>query len=99
MTSSPIRWGAPVFSKDGKTIFASGVIPKGELVRLDSKSGQFLPFLGGISANLVVFSKDGQAVAYVSYPDGVLWRANKDGSERVQLSSPPLSPGMGQLVA
>ena len=92
LTSSPIRWGAPVFSKDGKTIFASGVIPKGELVRLDSKSGQFLPFLGGISANLVVFSKDGQAVAYVSYPDGVLWRANKDGSERVQLSSPPLSP-------
>jgi Tol biopolymer transport system component len=31
-------------------------------------------------------------VAYVSYPDGILWKANKDGNGRVQLTSPPLRP-------
>jgi serine/threonine protein kinase/Tol biopolymer transport system component len=92
LTSGPVHWGSPVFSKDGKKIFATGSIKAGELDRLDSKSNQFQPFLGGISANIVAFSKDGQSVAYISYPDDILWKANKDGSERIQLSSPPLKP-------
>jgi serine/threonine protein kinase len=92
LTSGPIRWFGPVLSKDGNKIFAAGSIPRGELARFDAKSKQFRPFLGGISADLVVFSKDGQSVAYVSYPDGILWKANKDGSERVPLTSPPLRP-------
>jgi serine/threonine protein kinase/Tol biopolymer transport system component len=92
LTSGPINWAAPVFSKDGKKIFAAGSTQVGELVRLDPKSNQFQPFLGGISAELVAFSNDGKSVAYVSYPDGILWRANRDGSDRVQLTSPPLRP-------
>jgi eukaryotic-like serine/threonine-protein kinase len=92
LTSGPISWGWAVFSKDGKKVFATGATYAGELVRLDAKSDQFQPFLGGISADLVAFSKDGQSVAYVSYPDGILWRANRDGSDRVQLTSPPLNP-------
>ena len=92
LTSGPIHWSTPVPSNAGKTIFAAGSTPRGELVRLNTQTRQFQPFLGGISANLVVFSRNGQAVAYVSYPDDVLWRANKDGSERVQLTSPPLQP-------
>ncbi len=92
LTSGPINWDTPVFSKDGKKIFATGSTHAGELMRLDPKSDQFQPFLGGISADWVVFSKDGQSVAYVSYPDNVLWRANRDGSDRVQLTNPPLQP-------
>jgi Tol biopolymer transport system component len=92
LTSGPIDWDEPVLSKDGKKIFATGSTRRGELDRLDPKSNQFRPFWGSISADLVAFSKDGQSVAYVSYPDGILWRANRDGSERVQLASPPLSP-------
>ena len=92
LTSGPINWDAPVFSKDGKEIFATGSTLAGELVRLDPKSNQFQPFLGGISADSVAFSKDGRSVAYVSYPDDILWRANRDGSDRVQLTSPPLQP-------
>jgi eukaryotic-like serine/threonine-protein kinase len=92
LTSGPINWSSPVFGKDGKKIFATGSTRAGELVRFDSKSGQFQPFLGGISANLVSFSKDGKSVAYVSYPDNILWKANRDGSERVQLTSSPLEP-------
>ena len=36
------------------------------------------------------FSSDGRWVAYVSYPDGALWRARSDGTEPLQLTSPPL---------
>jgi Tol biopolymer transport system component/serine/threonine protein kinase len=92
LTSSPIEWSPPVFSKDGKKIFATGSTHAGELMRLDPKSNQFRPFLGGISADLIAFSKDGQSVAYVTFPDGILWRANRDGSDRIQLTSPPLRP-------
>jgi Tol biopolymer transport system component len=31
-------------------------------------------------------------VAYVSYPEGSLWRSKLDGSERLQLTYPPLNP-------
>ena len=92
LTSGPIEWTPPVFSKDGKKLFATGSTKRGELVRLDPKSNQFQPFLGGISAESVAFSRDGKSVAYVSFPDGILWRANRDGSDRIQLTSPPLSP-------
>jgi len=92
LTSGPIEWTPPVFSRDGKKIFASGSTHMGELVRLDPKSNQFQPFLGGTSAEMVAFSKDGQFLAYITYPDGILWRANRDGSDRVQLTSPPLQP-------
>jgi eukaryotic-like serine/threonine-protein kinase len=92
LTSGPISWGWDVFSKDGKKVFATGATYAGELVRLDPKSNQFQAFLGGISADLVAFSKDGQSVAYISFPDDILWRANRDGSDKVQLTSPPLNP-------
>jgi serine/threonine protein kinase/Tol biopolymer transport system component len=92
LTYGPIGWSPPVFSKDGKKIFANGSTKRGELVRLDPKSNQFQPFLGGISADLIAFSKDGQSVAYVSYPDDIIWRANRDGSDRVPLTTPPSSP-------
>jgi WD40 repeat protein len=79
----------PLPSKDGKKLFVVGRTFRGELVRYDAKSGQFSPFLGGMSAEYVDFSKDGQWIAYVSYPDGVLWRSRVDGSERLQLTLPP----------
>ena len=92
LTSGPLHWGHLAPSKDGKKIFAAGYTSRGELARLDPKTNQFQPFLGGISADLVSFSKDGQSVAYVSYPEDILWKANNDGSERVQLSDLPLRP-------
>ena len=92
LTSGPIRWDSPIPGKDGKTIFASGVNPRGELIRFNSQSRQFEPFLGGISADSVSFSRDGKSVAYVSYPDGILWRANGDGSSRMQLTDGTFYP-------
>ena len=87
MTDSPLSLDSPLPSKDGKKLFVVGHRLLGELVRYDAKSGEFLPFLSGISAEFVSFSKDGQWVAYVTYPDGVLWRSKVDGSERLPLSN------------
>lgn len=92
LTSGPIHWGDPIFSKEGKRLFVTGHTFRGELNRFDAASHRFHPFLGGISADMVVFSKDGRYVAYVSYPEGNLWRANADGSQRLQLTNPPLRP-------
>jgi serine/threonine protein kinase/Tol biopolymer transport system component len=76
-------------SKDGKKLFVSAGSGRGELMRYNLKSGEFAPFLGGISAEYLAFSKDGQWVAYVSFPEGTLWRSKIDGSERLQLTYPP----------
>ena len=72
--------------RDGKTVFALGTKERGELVRYDEKTKQFVPFLGGISAEDVIFSKDGKWAVYRSFPDGILWRSRVDGSDRLQLS-------------
>ncbi len=92
LTNGPIRWAGPLPGRDGKTIFAVGQTPRGELSRWDAKTRQFQPFLGGISTDDVVFSRDGKYVAWVTWPDGVLWRADRDGSNAVQLTQPPLLP-------
>ena len=65
---------------------------RGELVRYDAQSSRLQPYLGGISAEFVNFSPDGQFVAYVTFPEGILWRANRDGSHPVQLTNAPLYP-------
>src|SRR5262249_18727101 len=36
------------------------------------------------------FSRDGEWVVYVTYPEGSLWRSKADGRERRQLSFPPM---------
>jgi Tol biopolymer transport system component/DNA-binding winged helix-turn-helix (wHTH) protein len=92
LTSGPIRWNTPIPSKDGTKIFAQGVILRGELDRYDAQSSRLQPYLAGISAEFVTFSPGGQFVAYVTFPEGILWRANRDGSHPVQLTDPTLYP-------
>jgi serine/threonine protein kinase len=89
LTSGPINYGSAEVSNDGRKLFVVGTQPRAELVRYDARSKLFAPFLGGISAGDLEFSRDGQWVAYITYPDGVLWRSRTDGSERRQLSYPP----------
>ena len=91
LTNGPTMMSGAVSSRDGKRLFAIGGSPLGEVVRYDATSRQFQPFLSGISAIHVSFSKDGQWAAYVSYPEGNLLRSRVDGSERLQLSSPPMA--------
>jgi Tol biopolymer transport system component len=93
LTSSPLSLSSPLPSREGKKLFVIGQTYRGELMRYDSKSG-FAPFLDGISAEYIVFSKDSQWVSYVSYPEGALWRSKLDGSESLQLSYPPMYPAL-----
>jgi serine/threonine protein kinase/Tol biopolymer transport system component len=90
LTAGPLSFEAPQASADGKKIFAVGSQLRAELVRYDSKSTQFLPYLGGISASDVTFSRDTRWISYVSFPEGNLWRCRSDGSEKLQLTSVPL---------
>jgi Tol biopolymer transport system component/DNA-binding winged helix-turn-helix (wHTH) protein len=90
LTAGPFSFMSPLLSKDGKQIFAIGESDRAELIRYDSRSSQFVPYFSGISAEGLAFSKDGRWVTYTSYPDGTLWRSKVDGSERLQLTFPPL---------
>jgi Tol biopolymer transport system component len=90
LTTGPMNVVAPLPSADGKKIYGVAVQPRGQLVRYDGKTGQFVPFLSGISASDVDFSRDGKWVTYVVFPEGTLWRSKVDGSERLQLTLPPM---------
>jgi DNA-binding winged helix-turn-helix (wHTH) protein/Tol biopolymer transport system component len=81
---------APAFSPDGRKLFVIGQQLRGELQRFDARTGEFVTYLGGISASFVSFSRDGQWVTYVAYPEGTLWRSRLDGSERLQLTFAPM---------
>jgi serine/threonine protein kinase/Tol biopolymer transport system component len=90
LTSGPLNYYSPVPSLDGKKLFVVGSQPRGELQKYDVQTRQFGQYLQGISAEGVDFSRDGKWVTYVSYPEGSLWRCKVDGSQRSQLTFPPL---------
>ncbi|HET9178557.1 MAG TPA: protein kinase [Terriglobia bacterium] len=91
LTSGAITYGEPLPGKDGKKLYTVAGLARGELDRYDAKSRHFVPFLSGISASCVNFSRDKQWVTYVSYPEGNLWRSRTDGSQRLQLTFPPMA--------
>jgi Tol biopolymer transport system component/DNA-binding winged helix-turn-helix (wHTH) protein len=92
LTSGPTIWDRPTPTPDGQRILASGRTQRGELVRFEPGSAVPKVFLGGVSAEFVTFSHAANAVAYVSFPEGVLWRSGPDGSNPVRLTEPPVYP-------
>ena len=92
LASDPLLWGNPIPSRDGKKVFARGVSFRGELERYDPTSKRLEPYLDSLSAEMLNFSRDGKYVAYVSFPEGILWRANRDGGGQLQLTEPPFYP-------
>ena len=94
LTAGPVQFGTLAPSPDGKKLFAEGFQARGELVRHDLSSRQFVPFLSGSSAGDLAFSTDGKWIAYVSYPERTLWRSRADGSDRRQLTFQPIVAAM-----
>lgn len=92
LTTEPMLWTALTTGRDAQKLFAEGVILRGELVHFDAAAHELRPLLHGISAEYVAYSPDGKSIVYVSFPDGIMWRANRDGSNPVQLTSPPIYP-------
>jgi eukaryotic-like serine/threonine-protein kinase len=90
LTQGPFSFFHAAPGREGKRVFAIGARLQGELVRYDGDSGQWIPSLGGISAQSLDFSPDGRRVVYSSFPDGTLWQSRVDGGDRVQLTMPPV---------
>jgi eukaryotic-like serine/threonine-protein kinase len=90
VTTGPMEASNPVFSLDGKRLFVYGFQYRSEFLRYDLQSGQLTPELSGISGTELEYSNHGKWVTYLSVPDHSLWRAAADGSQRLQLTFPPL---------
>lgn len=90
LTEGPISFDWPIVGRDGKTIFVVGVQPRASMQRYNRTTQQFEPFLGGLSGDHIVYSRDGQWIAYISYPERTLWRCRADGQDCLQLAFAPL---------
>jgi dipeptidyl aminopeptidase/acylaminoacyl peptidase len=90
MTTDSSLWN--VLAAKNK-IFYPGDKEVRELVRYDVPSKQFVPYLPGVRARDVDFSRDGQWVAYVvpNVQHSILWRSKANGSDRQQLTFPPMN--------
>jgi Tol biopolymer transport system component/DNA-binding winged helix-turn-helix (wHTH) protein len=91
LTVGPISYGSFAFSPDGKKIFVQGIELRGEVQRYDRKSAHFLTVHPALSADCCVYSNDGQWITYVTFPEQSLWRSRPDGTERQQLTWPPMN--------
>lgn len=92
ITTGPLDFQRSTIIEDGKKILAMGWQLRGEVVRYDSEIERFvsIPGLESLSAEWLSWSRDGESLAYVSYPEADLWASNSDGSSRVQLTDPPM---------
>lgn len=94
LTSGPLQFTNPSVSRDGKKLFVSGSQRRAELVRFDRATGNFVPYLAGISAGDLEFSHDGASLVYARYPERTLWKSAADGTARMPLSSVPMETGL-----
>ena len=90
LTAGPMNLSQPTASGVLNEAFVVGSIPRAELVKYVPQEAELVPYLSGISAEGVEASRDGQWLAYTLFPKGTLWRSNLTGSERVQLTFPPM---------
>jgi Tol biopolymer transport system component/DNA-binding winged helix-turn-helix (wHTH) protein len=97
VTAGPLDFDAPTNIPGVNQVAIVGTHRQGELQRFDAAAHQFVPFLKGLSAHMMDFSRDGKWIAYVSYPDGALWRSRADGSEPLQLTRAPWRTGMPRI--
>lgn len=89
--STPMTFGSLAPNPDGKQIFFAAGQERRELVRYDAGHKEFVPFLPDVAGRWAAFSTGEQWVAYVTVPDGTLWRSRPDGSDRLQLTTPQLA--------
>lgn len=90
LTNGPTSFSEPVFSPDGKRIFALGRDRRDVVQRIDQQKGDYIPLPLPPTAFDLDFSPDGQWVAYIATPGLTLWRSRVDGSDRLQLTSAPI---------
>jgi DNA-binding winged helix-turn-helix (wHTH) protein/Tol biopolymer transport system component len=89
LESEDLHFADVVPSRDGRTVFALA-LTRPRLTRYDRDRHDFAPLWGGVAAMAVDFSRDGNWAVYVALPDHTLWRARSDGTDRRQLTKPPM---------
>jgi Periplasmic component of the Tol biopolymer transport system len=94
LTTGPIDYSGVLPSREAATLFVDAFTTRGEVRKYEAKSKMFVPYLPGIAAEGLSFSRDGQRVAYVSVPEGRLWQSKTDGSDKVQLTLAPMRTAM-----
>jgi DNA-binding winged helix-turn-helix (wHTH) protein/Tol biopolymer transport system component len=90
LTAGPISFDWPLIGQDGKTIFVVGHQPRGAMQRYIAATGKFEPFLGGLAGDHIVYSRDGEWFAYISFPERALWRCRANGQDCAQLTFMPM---------
>lgn len=91
ITNDPLEYEAPSMSPGSDRIYFIGANPQIELLRALPRSSMFTALAQNLSAAaLAEYSEDGKWVAWLNASDLSLWRSRIDGSERIELTTPPL---------
>ncbi len=105
VTDGPLSFSAPVASGHGSRIYFLGLDTQSMLQRYDAAKARFVPDDSFMTdASRVEYSRDRKSVVWVDQA-GRAWRAQADGSERIQLTPDSLQVFMahespdGQQIA
>lgn len=90
IAGGPLDYDTPAISADETQLFSIGRAIRGELAVYDTAAEEFKSYLGGVNGLEADFSRDGQWVTYSSFPDRTVWKIRTGGTNRVQLTFPPL---------
>lgn len=91
ITNGPLDDEAPSPVPGSHRVYFIGVDLQIELLKAKQNSSSFIDLDQNLnSAALVEYSQDGRWVAWLNASDGSLWRSRADGSERIELTTPPV---------
>lgn len=96
LTTGPIDYYNLAVSTDRNRIFAMGRQRRAELQHFDTRRSEFVPYLNGMSAMVTVGR--GHIIS-ATLPEGILWASAMDGSDRIQLTKPPVRAEFPRLSA
>jgi Tol biopolymer transport system component len=92
LTSGPVHFVAVVPARYGRQLLGVGLQERGVNLRFDPRTCEYGPYNAGGWAQWFSVSRDSEWMAYVGprARDSGLWRSRMDGSDRLQLTQPPL---------
>jgi Tol biopolymer transport system component/DNA-binding winged helix-turn-helix (wHTH) protein len=91
ITDGPLGYQAPVTAPGSDRIYFIGATSQYELLKAMPKASTFTTLDQNLSAAaLAEYSHDGKWIAWENASDNSLWRSRVDGSERIELTTPPL---------
>jgi Tol biopolymer transport system component/DNA-binding winged helix-turn-helix (wHTH) protein len=91
ITNGPLDYEAPSTSPGNDRVYFIGANPQFEILHALPRSSAFTALEQNLSAAaLAQYSPDGRWVSWLNLSEGSLWRSRIDGSERIELTTPPL---------